>query len=455
MRHRFDPVILREYDVRGVVGENLFEADATALGRAFGSRVRATGGQRVAVGYDGRLSSPMLEAALVAGLTAAGADVVRVGLGPSPMLYFAEAELGVDGGIQVTGSHNPADHNGFKVVLRHDSFFGDAIKELASAAAEGAMLSGSGQATQADVAPRYVARLLQGHGGGALRVGWDAGNGAAGQIVEQLTSRLPGEHHLLFTEVDGTFPHHHPDPTDDRNLRDLASLVVAKRLDLGVAFDGDGDRIGAVDGRGRVIRGDEILSLLAGPLLEQLPGATIVADVKSSQGVFDRIRALGGTPAMWKTGHSQMKTRMKALGAPLAGELSGHIFFGHDYYGFDDALYAAVRLIDSVHRSGQSLAALMDAMPPRFATPELRFPVDEAHKFALVEDIVARLRRSGAEVETIDGARVTTAEGWWLLRASNTQAMLTARAEAADEAALERLVAAIDAALAEVGVQRS
>lgn len=455
MTHRFDPAILREYDMRGIVGETLFAADADAVGRAFATIVRRTGGSRVAVGYDGRTSSPMLEAALVAGLVAGGVDVVRVGLGPSPMLYFAEATLAVDGAIQVTGSHNPRDHNGFKMVLRHASFFGESIHALAALAAAGDYATGDGGVGTADVRDGYVARLLAGHQGGAFRIGWDAGNGAAGPIIERLVAQLPGEHHLLFTDVDGTFPNHHPDPTEDANLRDLAELVRAKELDFGVAFDGDGDRIGAVDGRGRVIRGDEILSILAGPLLADLPGATIVADVKSSQAVFDRIRALGGNGVMWKTGHANIKTQMKLLGAPLAGELSGHIFFGHDYYGFDDALYAAVRLIGAVDRAGQPLTAMMDAMPPRCATPELRFEVPEERKFALAAQIVARLQARGLAVSTLDGARVTTPDGWWLLRASNTQAMLTARAEATDAAALARLVAAIDAELAAVGVRRS
>lgn len=454
MGHELHPGILREYDIRGVVGHTLFEADAHAVGRAFGTVVRRAGGRRIAVGYDGRTSSPMLEAALVAGLAASGVDVMRVGLGPSPMLYYAEATYEVDGGIQVTGSHNPRDHNGFKVVHRRNSFFGQAIRDLAGIAAAGDVEDGAGTVTDADVRDAYVGRLFAGYGGGAYRIGWDAGNGAAGPIVERLTALLPGEHHLLYTEVDGDFPNHHPDPTEDANLRDLAALVAARKLDFGLAFDGDGDRIGAVDSRGRVIRGDEILSILAQPLLAELPGATIVADVKSTQAVFDRIRALGGVPVMWKTGHSHMKSKMKALGAPLAGELSGHIFFGHEYHGVDDALYAAVRLIRAVHLSGTSIDALMDAMPPRRATPELRFAVPEERKFALAEEIVARLRARGLDVVTTDGARVTTADGWWLLRASNTQAMLTARAEARDEAALERLVAEIDATLAEVGVRR-
>lgn len=454
--HRFDPVILRDYDIRGTVGTNLSDADAYAVGRSFATVVRRDGGRRVAVGYDGRTHSPALEAALVAGLTAGGADVVRVGLGPSPMLYFAEATLEVDAAVQVTGSHNPRDDNGFKLVHRHQSFFGEAIQDLARMAAAGDWADGAGSVATADVCADYVARVAQAYRAAVpLRIGWDTGSGAAGPAVEQLVKLLPGEHHLLFTHVDGQFPHHHPDPTVEANLADLKALVAQRKLDFGVAFDGDGDRIGAIDGAGRVIWGDELLAILSETVLSACPGATIVADVKSSQAVFDRIRALGGVPAMAKTGHSQMKARMRELGAPLAGELSGHIFFAHDYYGYDDALYAAVRLMESVARGGRSLAALRDAMPPRCATPEWRVPVPEARKVAVVDEVIARLRAAGADFDATDGARVTTADGWWLLRASNTQAAVTLRAESSDAAGLARLVAAVDAMLAESGVRRS
>jgi phosphomannomutase len=453
--HRFDPVVLRDYDIRGTVGTNLSQADALAVGRSFGTMVRRAGGGRIAVGYDGRTHSPMLEAALVEGLVGSGIDVVRVGLGPSPMLYFAEATLGVDGGIQVTGSHNPREDNGFKLVHRHQSLFGERIQALARLAAAEDWEAGAGTVTAADVCPAYVARVAQGcTAATGLRIGWDAGSGAAGPALEQLVQLLPGEHHLLFTDVDGQFPYHHPDPTIEANLAHLKALVAQRKLDFGVAFDGDGDRIGAVDGEGRVIWGDELLAILSEPVLSALPGATIVADVKSSQAVFDRIRALGGVPAMAKTGHSQMKARMRELGAPLAGELSGHIFFAHGWYGFDDALYAAVRLIEAVARSDRTLAQLRGAMPPRCATPEWRVPVAEARKARVVEAVIARLRAAGATFDGTDGARVVTEDGWWLLRASNTQAALTLRAESCDEAGLERLVAAIDAMLAEVGVAR-
>ncbi|GGB25249.1 phosphomannomutase [Sphingomonas metalli] len=454
MAHRFHPAILRDYDIRGTVGRTLFAADAYALGRSFGTVVKRTGGQRVAVGRDGRLSSPMLETALVEGLAGSGVDVVRIGLGPSPMLYFAEAVMGVDAGIQVTGSHNPPDDNGFKMVLGHRAYWGEDIPALATLAAAGEWEDGSGRIDEIGMLDRYVARLAEDASERPFRIGWDCGSGAAGPAVEALTARLPGEHHLLYTRPDGHFPHHHPDPTEEKNLADLKRLVVERSLDFGFAFDGDGDRIGAVDGAGRTIAGDMILALLAEPLLADRPGATIIADVKSSQTVFDRIAALGGRPLMTRTGHSAIKSEMLRHAAPLAGEMSGHIFFGEaaGWYGFDDALYAAVRLIGAVARSGRSLAAVRDGMPSMSATPDLRIPVPDEQKHAAVAKVAATLAVAGADMDTIDGVRVRDAEGWWLLRVSNTQAAITVRAEATDEAALDRLLATVRGHLARVGV---
>lgn len=452
MAHHFHPSLLREYDMRGVFGRTLGEEDGYAVGRSFGTIVSRAGGSRVAVGCDGRLSSPSLEAALVRGLADSGVNVLRIGVGPTPMLYHAEAVLEVDGGIQVTGSHNPADHNGFKLVFQHDPFFGPDIARLASIAAAGDWTEGAGRVDTVNILDRYAARLVQGFDGAAWRIGWDAGNGAAGPVVEKLVKLLPGEHHTLFTQIDGNFPNHHPDPTIEKNLEDLRSLVLAKKLDFGVAFDGDGDRIGVIDGKGRIIWGDQLIGLFAEVVIKRQPGATIVADVKASQALFDRIAALGGKPLMWKTGHSHIKSKMKQIGSPLGGEMTGHIVFADDYYGFDDALYAAVRLIRAATALGRSITALRDAMPDMRNTPELRFPVDEERKFTLVEDIVQRLHAERANVDETDGARVTTPDGWWLLRASNTQAELVARAEAGDEPGLDRLIAEIHSHLRDSGV---
>jgi phosphomannomutase len=500
MSHRFHPSILREYDIRGIVGKTLGADDARAIGLGFAARLQRQGGGKVAVCRDGRLSSPMLEAALIEGLTQGGCDVVRLGLGPTPMLYYAEASAeDVKGGIQVTGSHNPGDHNGFKIVLGGHPFFGEDIRTLCSCASqtgvgtrhelgalarrsgidvEGGVAGGGwvggggaegglvepgvaeGVVEQREVMGGYIERLLEALRGldqtflAGLRIGWDAGNGAAGPALETMVARLPGEHHLLYTEVNGHFPHHHPDPTLEENLADLRRLVAEKQLDFGVAFDGDGDRLGVVDGLGRSIAGDQLLMIYAEDLLRQHPGAMVIADVKSSQAVFDRIAELGGQPLMWKTGHSLIKSKMKQTGALLGGEMTGHVFFADSWYGFDDALYAALRLIAASARLGKSVTELRDALPSMINTPELRFPVEESRKFPVIDEVTARLSASGARMNTIDGVRVTTQDGWWLLRASNTQEGLVARAESGDEAGLARLLGQVDAQLAASGVSR-
>jgi len=454
MTHDFHPTMLREYDIRGVVGDTLSAADAYAIGRSFATLIARSGGARIAVGYDGRLSSPMLADALIDGINAAGIDALNVGLGPTPMLYYAASTQDVDGGIQITGSHNPPDYNGFKMVFQGRPFFGADIQQIGTLAAAGDWESGEGTSQSLDIVDAYIDRLVEGFAGGSFRIGWDAGNGAAGTVIEKLTARLPGEHHLLFTDIDGHFPNHHPDPTEEKNLADLRKLVAEKSLDFGVAFDGDGDRIGAIDGEGRIIWGDQLLQIYAAALLKERPGATIIADVKASQALFDRVAELGGQPLMWKTGHSLIKAKMKETGSPLAGEMSGHIFFADTYYGYDDAPYAAVRLIEAAEKLGKSVTELRGEMPAMINTPELRFQVDEIRKFAIVDEVLARLAASGATVDRTDGARVLTDDGWWLLRASNTQDVLVARAEAKDEAALERLMAAIDEQLALSGVER-
>jgi phosphomannomutase len=454
MAHIFNPTILREYDIRGIVGDTLDEADAYALGRTYAALASDEGALRIAVGRDGRTHSPMLEAALIRGLSEGGVDVVQIGMGPSPMLYFATHYLDVDGGVQVTGSHNPADYNGFKLLLKGRSVFGREIQAMGERSARGDWSSGAGNVEEVDIRQAYADRLLEGFSGKAFRIGWDAGNGAAGPILDMLVERLPGQQFTIHTDVDGTFPNHHPDPTVETNLADLKSLVIDKELDYGFAFDGDGDRIGAVDGKGRAIWGDQLLAILAEPVLKAEPGATIIADVKASQVLFDRVAELGGRPLMWKTGHSLIKSKMKETGAPLAGEMSGHVFFRHRWYGFDDALYAAVRLIEAVSATGRSLTEIMDSMPKTKATPEMRFQVDESRKFEIVDEVRDRLSASGATLNDTDGVRVSTSDGWWLLRASNTQDMLVARAEAKDQAGLERLVAEVDDQLEQSGVRR-
>jgi phosphomannomutase len=454
MPHRFDPTILREYDIRGIVGTTLFPVDAEAIGRAFAATLAEAGGSRVAVGYDGRLTSPEMETALVAGLTAGGVDVVRIGRGPTPMLYFAAATLKVDGGVMVTGSHNPPDHNGFKLVLGGRPFYAEAIQRLGAIAASlGVPIGPRGTITEHRVFDDYIARLLRDYDGARpLKVAWDPGNGATGEVVTRLTAELPGTHYLINAAIDGHFPAHHPDPTVPENLIQLQDEVARHACDLGIAFDGDGDRIGVVDAKGRIFWGDQLMIVLARDVLARYPGAPILADVKASQVLFDEIARAGGKPIMAPTGHSPIKAKLAELNAPLAGEMSGHIFFADRYYGFDDAVYVAVRLLGILARGHDGLAAIGDRLPATVNTPELRLPCDEARKFTIVGEIAERLRRRGAEVIDIDGVRVKTEDGWWLIRASNTQAVIVARAEAQNVDGLTRLKGEITRELAASGM---
>ena len=454
MPHRFDPTILREYDIRGIVGQTLSSADARAVGRAYALTLAASGGGRVATGYDGRLTSPELEAALVDGLATEGADVVRIGRGPTPMLYYAAATLGVDGGIMVTGSHNPPDYNGFKFVMGGKPFYGTAIRALGETALGlGAAQGPPGRIEECPIRDAYVDRVAQDYNGsGALTVAWDPGNGATCEVVQQLTARLPGRHVLLNAVIDGRFPAHHPDPTVPENLVQLQEAVAREHCDLGIAFDGDGDRIGVIDARGDIWWGDQLMVVLARDVLTRHPGAPILADVKASQVLFDEIARMGGRPVMTATGHSPIKAKLAETGAPLAGEMSGHIFYADGYYGFDDAVYVAVRLLGILGRSSESLVAMRDRLPHVVNTPELRFPCGETRKFEVVREVGERLRQAAAEVIEIDGVRVRTADGWWLLRASNTQDVLVARAESTTADGLARLTAELSTQLAVSGV---
>jgi phosphomannomutase len=451
--HKLHPSILREYDIRGIVGVTFAAADARAIGHAFGSIVQRAGGRTLALGRDGRLSSPELSRAMAQGLAAAGIHVLDIGLGPTPMLYFAVHHLQTDGGAMLTGSHNPPDQNGCKLVIGTKAFFGQQIQELGRLAASGDLLSGEGKIDIAPIAEAYLERLLKDYRPGRqLSIAWDPGNGATGEIIARLVARLPGRHILFNERIDGTFPAHHPDPTIPDNLRQLQQAVRENGCDLGFAFDGDGDRLGVVDERGRILWGDQVLALLAREVLADMPGATVIADVKASQVLFDEIARLGGKPLMWKTGHSLIKSKMAEIKSPLAGEMSGHIFMADRYYGFDDALYVAVRFASFLARGPASAAALLDSLPKAVNTPELRFACEEADKFAAVERIKAYVRQSGGRLDTTDGARVSIEGGWWLVRASNTQAVLVARAEAKDAATLERIKAHLKTALKACGI---
>ena len=444
--HQFHPSILRAYDIRGIVGETLFTEDALAIGRAFGTTViRKTGKANpvIALAYDGRLSTPSMREALVVGLTSTGAMVRDAGVGPTPMLYFTVHHTAADAGVMITGSHNPASHNGFKLMLGKASFFGEDIQALGKLAAQGDVIVGDGAVEPISISDHYIEALKGGlHYSGAkeIRAVIDPGNGAAGEISNRLMAALPGDHKVINAEIDGTFPNHHPDPTVPAHMQQLIQEVQAGEFDVGIAFDGDGDRIGAVDRQGRILYGDQLMMLFARDVLSRHPGATIIADVKASQSLFDDIAAHGGRPCMWKTGHSLVKSKMKETGARLAGEMSGHIFFADDYFGYDDGIYSAVRLINLLAHSEKTLEQLIDEMPVVHNTPEIRIETTEEQKFLVVEEIKARLaEQSDIEVNDVDGVRVNSQDGWWLARASNTQPAIIVRAEGKSEAALERL----------------
>lgn len=435
--------IFRQYDIRGIVGQDLDAEIAEAVGRAFGSHVRAVTGKkapRVAVGHDNRLTSPELSKGLEAGLRASGVDVLDVGTVPTPVLYWSEATFGTDAGVQITGSHNPPEWNGIKMSLGRGSLYGDAIQDLYRRIVEKDFVEGEGAYEEAEVLERYIAdvagrfRLAR-----PLRVAVDAGNGTGALVAVKLLEALGAQVTPLFCESDGTFPNHHPDPTVDENLEDLIRTVQEQGLDLGVAFDGDADRIGAVDENGMIIRGDILLLLYGLDLLKKRgAGQKLVFDVKCSQALPEVFAAAGGEPIMAPTGHSLIKKRMKETGALVAGELSGHIMIADDYFGFDDAPYDACRLIDLVARSDRPLSAMVADFPAYVSTPEIRVDVTEEQKWAVVADAVEYFR-ARYDVIDVDGVRVLFGDGWALLRASNTQPVIVARYEARTAARLKEI----------------
>lgn len=439
--HSFNPSILREYDIRGEVGKTLFEEDALALGKKFGLKLRQSGKKTVCVGRDGRLTTPTLAAALIEGLLGVGIDVTDLGVGPTPMAYYGLKTLGVDAAIMVTGSHNPAQDNGFKMALQHRPFFGKDIQEVA-ALDETAAQGERGALSAKDLQEAYVQRLLQDYEASQthpLKIVWDVGNGATGNVLKSLVKGIQADHILLNETIDGSFPAHHPDPTVPENLTQLIETVIQRGADVGIAFDGDGDRIGVVDGQGRILWGDLLLLLLARDVVKDNPGATIIADVKSSQALFDEISAIGGNILMARTGHSLIKTKIAETGALLAGEMSGHIFFADKYYGYDDALYSAVRFINILQKAGKSFDQIIDALPRFDNTPEIRIECPDDRKFQVIDTICQQLTTESAIISTIDGVRVSREGGWWLLRASNTQAALVARCEASSPESLKVL----------------
>jgi phosphomannomutase len=450
-----NPDVVRSYDIRGVVGEQLTTRDAYALGLAYASAAAARGKRRIAVCRDGRLSSAVLEHALVEGLLQGGACVLPLGLGPTPQMYFSVHAAGLDGGVMVTGSHNPSDQNGFKLFLEGAPVFGAALRKLLSTppvSRPGGEVR-SLQMDGADSAACYIKQLARlAAGAPELHIVWDCGNGAVGAVIDRLTAALPGRHTLLNARVDGRFPAHHPDPAVPENLRELQAAVLAHRADLGIAFDGDGDRIGVVDSTGSIVWPDQLLLFLAMERLQQRPGATIVADVKSSRVLFDEVRRAGGRAVMAPSGYVIVRAAMLREAAPLAGEMSGHIVYADCWHATDDALYVAMRVLLASSALGLDLAEFRARLPRMWATPELRLPCPESRKADTLREVAARLAASGAQVDTTDGLRVSTNGGWWLLRASGTEAKLTARCEAPDPEGLARLQGELLAQLRQSGI---
>ena len=451
--HSFHSSFLREYDARGIVGKTLSEKDAYFLGLAFGTLIIRNGGTSISVGRDGRHSSPTMEASLTKGLAETGLRVLKVGLGPTPMTYFSVYHCKTDGCIMVTGSHNPPEYNGFKMMLGEKTIYGEEIASLGILAENSDFERGDGSIEDVDIKAIYIERILKDMPDINLAVGWDPANGSAGEVTQEVVKQLGGKHMVINGTIDGDFPDHPADPTLEANLTSLRKLVKDNNLDLGIGFDGDGDRIGVIDRHGRIIWGDQLLSILAADVLEHLPGSSIIADVKSSQAFFDEVTRLGGKPVMWKTGHSLVKAHMKEINAPLAGEMSGHVFFKHKYYGFDDAIYAALRLLAIVAKSGGDIAKLRDKLPQMINTPEMRIECAEDKKFQIVKDIKIRLEANNARINDIDGVRVANDDGWWLVRASNTQPALVARCEASTETGLKKLMNDLNAQLKISGLE--
>jgi phosphomannomutase len=467
--HNFHSSILRKYDIRGIYEETLKDDDAFFLGKSICKYLEKTNPTKVVICCDGRISSPSLKNSLIQGLEESGLEVIDVGIGPSPMLYFAIYHLDCDFGIMVTGSHNPANYNGFKISLKDGKpFYDQDIKNLSGVAKKGDFVKKMGIIREFNIKDIYVARIIQDSdlaveskfldevddlaNENKFKIAWDAGNGSAGEIMKKITKKIRAKHFLLYENIDGNFPNHHPDPTVEENLSDLKQLVIKQQCNLGIAFDGDGDRIGIVDDEGEVIWSDQFMILFAQEILEQNPKATIISDVKASNIFFNAVKEMGGNPIIWKTGHSYIKDKIKETKALLAGEMSGHIFFCDKYYGFDDALYAAIRLINIVHKKSILLSDFRKSLPKSLFTTEIKIKCSDQKKFNIVNKIKDKLTKSGDKFIDIDGIRVEGNGFWWLIRASNTQPCLVIRCEANSKDLLEEIKEKVDSILKTVNL---
>jgi len=442
-----NPGIFREYDIRGIFGEDFSLEDMERFGRGYGTYLGVRGGRRAVVGRDCRLSSPQIRDMVVKGLLASGLEVVDVGMCPTPVLYFAIRHLGVEGGLMITASHNPPQYNGFKVCIGTETIFGEELQELGRTVEAGVFSSGEGRLSNYDILTpycQYLANNLKLER--PVRLAVDCGNGTAGLTAGRVLNALGCTPIELFTEPDGRFPNHDPDPTVLENLSKIRQVVLEERLELGIAFDGDGDRLGVVDERGEVIPGDMLMVIFARDILKRIPGATFIGEVKCSQRMYDEISLKGGNAVMWKTGHSLIKSKMKEQKAVLAGEMSGHLFFADRYFGYDDALYAACRLLEILSRDKRPLSSYLEDLPPAVATPEIRVACPEEKKFKVVEKVLSFFRQTYPVID-VDGARVIFPEGWGLVRASNTSPVLVLRFEAKDPGGLGRIQTLVEEAV--------
>ena len=450
---KINPNIFREYDIRGVVTEDLPSEVVVTLGKGIGTLLRRKGAERFTIGRDGRLSSERIANDLKEGLVSTGLEITDVGQCPTPVLYFSAPHLQQDGGIMITGSHNPPEFNGIKVAFGKEAIYGEQIQDVRK------IIEGDNfeKATPKPVKKYaildpYVAWITSNiKFERAVRVGMDSGNGVGGLVAPRIFRELGATVYDLYSNVDGRFPNHHPDPTVEKNLRDLKNLVADKGLEVGVGFDGDADRLGAITGDDKVLWGDQLMVLFARSILREHPGAAVIADVKCSENFFADVRKHGGNPIMWKTGHALIKNKLWAEQAVLAGEMSGHFFFADRYFGYDDGIYAACRLVEIVSRLDHTLSEELSDLPPTFSTPEIRVDCPDEVKFALVDKVKAEFKKQGAETIDLDGVRVKFPDGWGLVRASNTQPTLVLRFEAQSPAALTRIQAEFKALLAKEG----
>lgn len=445
-----NPTMFREYDIRGFAGKDMTEADVELLGKGIGTYLKRGGCRSIAVGRDCRLTSDAYADAVMNGLMAVGLDVTDIGTCPTPVLYFSIRQFSLDGGIMVTASHNPSEYNGFKICHGTDSVHGDQIQEIRQLIDSGDFEAGTGNRRTEDAVTPYHAHVTGNiQLAKPLRIGVDGGNGTAGPVAVPVLEALGCEVHTLYCDMDGRFPNHPADPTVAKNMADLKSLVLEQHLDIGIGFDGDGDRIGVVDRDGTLVHGDRLMIVFAREILERRPGATFIGEVKCSQTMYDAIRSAGGNAIMWRTGHSLIKKKMKTESAALAGEMSGHMFFEDRYFGYDDATYAACRLLEILSASGQSVSELLADVPETVNTPEIRVDCPDAIKFKVVAAVTEHFKQSH-DVIDIDGARVQFGDGWGLVRASNTQPALVLRFEADSESRLTEIRNTVESALATI-----